>query len=99
MERNRKSINIAELRVIVDAILSHIEEDMGIKEVDLTEDYYWNFVDEVAYMGEVEQDAMTVGSLYADLEFLLPLLSNKEQAFPLMLVHVAPLLRYLSTKV
>jgi hypothetical protein len=99
MEKNRKTINISELRKIADSILSHIENELRLKEVALTEDYYWNVADDVLYMGENMEKAISVGCLYADREFLLPLLNDKAQAFPLMLIHLAPILRYLALKV
>lgn len=99
MERNKRMIDIAHLRTIVDSIFSHIEDDLGIKEVELREDQYWDFSDQVLYLGEKKEDEITVGSLYDDLEFLEPLLHDKDQAFPLMLIHVSPLLRYLAHKI
>ena len=47
MERNKRVIDIAHLRTIVDSIFSHIEDDLGIKEAELTEDQYWDFSDQV----------------------------------------------------
>jgi hypothetical protein len=99
MEKNRRSINISELRVVVDSILSRIEHELDIKEIELTKNYYWNIDDEVLYMGENKEGNITVGSLCDDMEFLMPLLHDKEQAFPLMLIHVAPILRYLALSV
>lgn len=98
MERNKKTLKIAELRQIINSIFSHIENDLGIKEVELTEDYYWNIADEVLYMGDNIEGEVTVGSLHADLDFLHPLLRDKGQAFPLMLTHVAPLLRFMAMR-
>lgn len=99
MEINRNTINIPELRRIINCIISHVENDLQIKEIDLTEDYYWNIPDDVLYMGEIKEDELAVGSLYADLDFLMPILGDEKQAFPLMLIHVAPILRYLALKV
>jgi hypothetical protein len=98
MEKN-SVINIGQLRVIIDSILAHIENDLQIKEVELSEDYYWNIADDVLYMGENEEKEITVGSLSDDLEFLMPLIHDKDRAFSLMLIHVAPILRYLALKV
>lgn len=93
------AINIGQLRTIIDSILSHIENDLQLKEIELSEDYYWNIADDVLYMGENKEEEITVGSLCDDLEFLMPLLHDKDHAFSLMLIHVAPILRYLALKV
>lgn len=98
MERNKKVLNVAELREVVNSIFLHIENDLGVKEVELTEDYYWNIADEVLYMGDNIEGEVTVGSLHADLDFLHPLVNDKAQAFPLMLIHVAPLLRFMAMR-
>lgn len=98
MERNKKLLDVAELRAVVNSIFLHIENDLGAKEVELTEDYYWNIADEVLYMGDNIEGELTVGSLHADLDFLHPLVNDKAQAFPLMLIHVAPLLRFMAMR-
>lgn len=99
MERNKSAIKVSELRAIIDSILSHVENDLRLDEIELSEDYYWNIPDEALYSVGQNPSELTVGSLCDDLEFLRPLLKDKEQAFSLMLIHVAPLLRYIATKV
>lgn len=99
MEKNRQIIEIAELKKIVNMILDRIENDLEIKEVELTEDYYWDVAEKVLYIREDSAAEIYVGSLCEDLEFLRPLLLDKDRAVSLMLIHVAPLLRYLALKV
>lgn len=99
MGKNDSAIDISKLRTIVDLIFNHIQKDLRINEVELTEDYYWNISDEALYAVGQNPEDVSIGSLYDDLEFLMPLLKDKEQAFSLMLVHVAPLLRYIAMKV
>src|SRR4051794_20177949 len=81
MERNKSVIKISQLRTIIDLILSHIENDLQLEEIELTEDYYWNIPDEVLYSVAQNPEELSIGSLYDDLEFLIPLLKDKEQAF------------------
>lgn len=98
MESRNKSINVAQLRSVIDSIFAHMEDELRIEHLDLTEDYYWTISDESLYMGELTKEHITVGSLFDDLDFLTPLLHDKSQAFPLMFIHVVPLLRYLAIK-
>lgn len=99
MEKSRNVIKVAELRDIVNAILDHIESQLGIEEVELTEDYYWDVADKSLYISAGKEAEIHVGSLYDDLTFLMPILQDKDRSVSLMLMHVAPLLRYLSIKV
>lgn len=92
-------MRIDDLRTIVNLIFNYIEDDLGIFEVELSENYYWDAPDDALYSVDKKLDAFDVGSLYDDLEFLTPLLDNSDEAFALMLVHVAPLLRYIAKKV
>ncbi|MFZ6776006.1 hypothetical protein ACO0LD_04180 [Undibacterium sp. Ji83W] len=95
----KHSINIAELRSIINSILSHVEDDLQLKEVDLTEDYYWAMPDDSLYAVLEDAKPPNIGSLCDDLEFIKPLLHDKTHAFPLMLIHVAPLLEYLALNI
>jgi len=74
------TIRIAELRRIIDALLVHAEKTRG-PELRLDHDYYWE-----------------VGSLGDDWEFLHNMSQEDiESEGPYqMLIHVAPLLRYLA---
>jgi hypothetical protein len=99
MENRKSVIKLDELQTMVNLIFHHIRSDLQINEVALTADYYWDIPDSSLYAVNSDMEAPTVGSLVDDLEFLRPLLTNEEQAFSLMLIHVAPLLRYIATKV
>ena len=99
MDQNKTSIKVEDIKAIVDAILTHIQDDLGINEVELTECFYWEISEKDLYSMDQGQREIVVGSLFDDLEFLTPLLSDRDQAVSLMLLHVAPLLRYIGTKV
>jgi len=99
MEKNDVEINISKLRSITNAILLHIENDLGISNVSLDEDYYWIVPPEELYEFKTAPVNLNVGSLCDDLEFVLPVDGDEKMAVSLMLLHVAPLLRYLATKV
>lgn len=99
MENKIASIDLEELRGIVNAIFDHLTKDLGISSVDLTENVYQEVPTSCLY--EVGQESVVpdIGSLSDDLEFLLPLLGDRKQAVSLMFTHVAPLLRFIAQKV
>jgi len=99
MENRRLFINLGDLQTTVNAIFNHLMSDLKVDEVELTEDYYWEIPESSLYAVQDDIEPPTVGSLVDDLAFLRPLLTDKGQAVSLMLLHVAPLLRYLATKV
>ena len=95
----KHSINIAELRFVINSILSHVKNDLQLKEIELTEDYYWAIPDDSLYAVDRDAEPPNIGSLCDDLEFIKPLLLDKDHAFPLMLIHVAPILEYMALNV
>jgi hypothetical protein len=99
MANPSSAIRVNELKAVIDSILTHITNDLKIDEIDLTSDYYWDIPEEQLYSTEGDPKGCTIGSLFADLEFLRSALADKDQAVALLLIHVAPLLRYVATKV
>jgi hypothetical protein len=63
-------------------------------------DFYWEVPEEKRYaVNEAAPVVDEVGRLADDLEFMRPLSQNKDQAIALMLMHAAPLLRYLAYEI
>jgi len=91
-------IRLAELKAVVDAIFDRLiaESKTGVAALSDDSDFYWEVPAKSLYSVGNEPKELEVGRLSDDWEFLLPLLQDKQQAFPLMLMHVAPLMRYLS---
>ena len=99
MVNEKNIVKIADIKLIIDSIFEHLTDDLKIDEVELTEEFYQEVPEAVLYsMGE-NVTGLTVGSLFDDLEFLRPLVSDRSLATSLMLIHVAPLLRYIAMKV
>lgn len=92
-------INIADLRLVVNRILDYIEHDLEQASVRLDEDNYWDVADEERYRFTKAPENFEHGQLYDDWEFLTSILKEKDQAIPLMLIHVAPLLRRIGEQV
>lgn len=69
-----------------------------MKSVELSHNLYWSVDDDDLY--EMNKDPqLNVGSLVDDLEFTSAAHEDASQAVPLVLMHVAPLLKALSTAV
>lgn len=90
-----RTIQIDALRKVINWIVDFIEKDLGISEVDLKKDHYWNVFDDDMYELARPED-LGAGSLQDDWEFLLSSAKDKAQQLPIMLLHVAPILQALS---
>lgn len=96
-------VDIGELRRIVNDLLDHVEAING-PELRLDQDYYWDVDSDLLYdMTKDVPKADLVGSLGDSWEFLLNLRKQegdiKIEGPSLMLIHAAPLLRYIGEKV
>jgi len=92
-------IKIADLREVTNRIFEHIEKDLKLDVVRLTEDYYWDVPSDRLYDMANRPAELDTGQLYDDWEFLSHILQDEDQAVSLMLIHLAPLLRYIGLKV
>ena len=92
-------VKVSELRIVVDRILEHIEQDLGVDSVPLTQDDYWTVLSKDRFDFTKSPDTCGLGKLHDDWEFLQPLLRDKSQAVALMLIHVAPILEWLGEEI
>jgi hypothetical protein len=99
MENRHIVINLAELKSAIDAIFLHMTDVLGIDEVPLNQDYYAEITQETLYAVGLPADTGLIGSLVDDLDFLNQMSKDKYEAVSFMLVHAAPLLRYIAHKV
>ena len=92
-------IDIDKLQRITDRIFDHIRQDLEIDKISMDQDYYWNIPSAALYDMDNDPKDIDVGQLSDDLDFLLKLPPDKDQAISLMFIHLAPLLRYIGEKV
>jgi len=94
-------IDLRALKQVTNAILDHVINDLKIKKLAIKEDrdFYWEVPSDQLYAVKKEQPQLDMGRLLDDWEFLAPIINDKEQAVALMLIHLAPLLRYLGEEV
>lgn len=92
-------IKLADLRLVINRILDHIEHDLGKKEVILDEDNYWDVGTQERYDFSKSPENFEHGQLSDDWQFLSAILDDKDQAFALMLMHATPLLRRIGEQV
>ena len=94
-------IKITDLRLVVNRILDHIENDLGCMVVKLNENYYWDVSAKMRYeydFGLEGSEGYEHRQLYDDWKFLSPILQDEDRAVWPLLIHVAPLLRYIGEK-
>jgi hypothetical protein len=93
------TIDIPELRRIVNELLLHVERVAG-QSVAIDSDFYWDLPSpEVWDVSKGIPKVDEVGSLGDDLEFLRSMSEIVEDGPSLNLIHAAPLLKYLGEKV
>lgn len=87
-------VKFDDLRILLDKILKHLEED-GIKSVELESDYYWNIPKEYLYDSYEEPKELDMGQLYDDMEFLNNILEGRNEPIGHALVWLSAILRYI----
>jgi hypothetical protein len=101
MASDPKHIDLVALRKITNAIFDHLIGEVGTERVavESERDFYWDVPDDKLFAVSDPQPTLDVGRLSDDWEFLQGILMNKDEAVGLMLIHVAPLLRYVGNHV
>ena len=94
-----KTINIPELRRILDELLTHVQHVAG-PNVPIDSDCYWELPSPELWNVSKEIDKVDqIGSLGDDLYFLQSMTKIVEDGPSLNLIHAASVLRYLGEKV
>jgi len=97
------TLKISEVKESLDALFKFIADDLGVKEVPLEKDYYWNVPISQSYRLEAPADEigkqLDVGSLIADWKNLRGGLNDPESRVAFQLTYAASLLRYLGEAV
>ena len=90
-------LSCRDLKKVVDAIFDRLLAGSSDITVPIPEsmDFYWEVPNNHLHDVAGAQPQLDVGRLSDDWEFLTQLLNDDEQAVRFMLVHVAPLLRFL----
>jgi len=94
-------LELADLKAVVDSIFDHLVE-LGITNISISseEDFYWDVpLGTTLDTKNPIKPELGVGRLSDDWEFLASILKDKDNAVSLMLIHAAPLLRHIGTKV
>ncbi len=99
MATDKMTVDISHLRLAIDNIFSHIESSLGISEISIEDDYYWNIgLDDLEDMDK-RPSVLEVGQLSDDMSFLSSSLDEGLDSVSFMLVHAAPLLIFLAKKI
>ncbi len=95
---NKDKIEIEELRKAVNLLLCYLR-DSGIRQVELGKDCYWELDAERLYDVTNDPTYFSIGILFDDWESIQKLASVQHEPVVLLLLKVAPLLRYLGDTV
>ena len=100
-ELNLRVIDVQKLKLITNVILDRLINKLQVREVniDYDKDYYWDLYAEDIFKVKEDQPKLGVGRLADDWEFLQSILEDSESGVSLMLIHVAPLLRFIGEKI
>lgn len=96
---NARQVSIRTLRETINSVFDFIERDLGRSTVALPANYYWAVPDDALYAMEQPPQQLDCGSLADDLEFVEAAHAHREQAIPLMFMHLGPLLCALAKSV
>ena|SRR5580698_3860451 len=94
-------LNIRDLKKSIDVIFNHIIDDMKVDKLPIkdNQDFYWEVPSNKLYEVKDAQPQLDIGRLGDDWQFLRSISKDREQAVALMLIHVAPLLRYVGEEI
>jgi hypothetical protein len=90
-----KSINLHELRVVVNRLFDHLIDEKKLTSVTLTKSMYWNIPTEQIYDVANSPTDLDIGSLTDDWEFIKSLLKPDAEPVTLQFTELAPLLRFI----
>jgi hypothetical protein len=95
------AIPVTELRAILNLILDHIVDDLGVTSIpiDPARELYWDIPQKQLSDLSNETPHLGIGSLRDDWYFLTTIGTARSDAVALMLIHAAPLLRYIGEKI
>lgn len=93
-----KCIEIALLRRVCNQVLQFIEDDLKISSIELDNSLYWTLPDEDRFDVSKTPRLENVGDLADDYEFVEAAGKDLDQAVPLLLEHIAPILGALANR-
>jgi len=98
---NAVQVRLRSLKAAVDTIFEHLIDDLKIESVAIEpgENFYWDMDKKSLYDVKNDKPEIDIGSLSDDWNFLSKVTLDRQQAVSLMLIHAAPLLRYVGEKV
>ena len=89
------NINIDELRLVTNYFFDYLENNMNVKNLEITKDYYWSVLHPDRYDMDQQPDKLGIGQLSEDLYFLKEILKNKDLAVAPNLSHLCAVLEFI----
>ena len=94
-------VQVKSFKQALDTVLDHILRDLGVETVSIESDtdFYLDVGSKSLYDMSNQSPELDVGRLTDDWEFFSKIVDDREQGVALMLIHAAPLLRYMGEKI
>jgi hypothetical protein len=89
-------VRVEDLRKAINRVLDFVERDLGKETVDLPHNFYWSIQENYLYSMDHPPRELECGSLVDDLEFMIDGIDDPSRALPIVLIHIAPILRCLA---
>ena len=89
------TIDLVELRAVVNRLLDHIIETRGVRAVEIRDETYWTVPWPEVRAADSTPGELDVGSLADDWELLSALLDEGAEPVAYQLTELAPLIRYI----
>ena len=93
-----KTLNLPNLKLLVTKLIDDAIAVGGSDELILERNYYWSIPGGELYATRDKPQALDVGSVWDDAEFLSAAMNDQERIHHLLLSHVVPLLTYLAER-
>lgn len=93
-----RAVDLVELKAVANALLDSLISSSGEKSVPIppNSDFYWEVPPDSLYCVNDTQPKLDVGRLSDDWDFIRPLASKPNDATPLALIHLAPIIRFIA---
>ena len=100
-EQSVREIDVQKLKQIVDTILDRMINRLKVSSISINDgrDYYWDVPSDTLFSVRDNQPQLDSGRLSDDWDLLQNILTDSENGVSLMLIHVAPLLRFIGEKI
>lgn len=94
----RMKVKLTDLKNVVELIILHMERN-GDREIDISEDYFWDVLETHRYDMQRKRLEYVVGSLAEDWNDISEVLKGKREPLAYDLTKISSIIRFIGNKV